>query len=166
MSLEVSRAIFDGDVEKFDTFVRQGLDVNEITEKESWNYLHRALISPAMPPTLEMIQHLIGYGIDVNAVDVYGNTPLHYAARLKNAQLIRALLNANAKVNHVNKDGVSPLREMLLVKPFDYDSISLLLESGADAGQKSGKGISVRDYAKIVAYEDTALIDLFNKYTT
>jgi ankyrin repeat protein len=164
MSREVLKAILKGNIDKVDAFINEGIGINDVTEKEKWNYLHRALISVAIPPPLEMIQHLISCGVDVNAVDVYGNTPLHYAARLKNTGIIKALLIANANVNHVNNDGVSPLREMLLTKPFDYESIKLLLESGADVSQKVKDGISIKHFAEAIANEDNVLMDLLRNY--
>lgn len=56
-----------------------------------------------------MIKHLISVGVDIHAVDVYGNTPLHYAAQLRDAGIIKALLISKADINHVNKlkDGIS-----------------------------------------------------------
>lgn len=162
MSREALRAILKGDIGKFDDYVQEGMDVNEKTEKEKWNYLHRALMSVAKPPKPEMVQHLIGLGVDVNAVDEYGNTPLHYAIRLKNAELIKILLDANAEINHVNEEGVSPLRQALLAKPFDYNSIKLLLDAGADIEQKTDTGITVKEFAETVA-NDPELVDLFKR---
>ncbi|QLE97116.1 ankyrin repeat domain-containing protein [Neptunomonas phycophila] len=163
MSREVLRAILKGDIEKFDGFIQQGIVVNEVTEKERWNYLHRALMSIAKPPVLEMVQHLIACGVDVNAIDVYGNNSLHYAMKLKDANIVRVLLDAKVDVNHVNDEGVSPLREALLTKPYDYSSIQLLLEHGADVEQKVEGGISVKEFSATVANEDATLMDLFNK---
>lgn len=163
MPREVLRAILKGNIEKFDDLIQQGIVVNEVTEKERWNYLHRALMSIAMPPTLQMVKHLISSGVDVNAIDIYGNNSLHYAMRLKDANIVRALLDANVDVNHLNEEGVSPLREALLTKPFDHTSIQLLLEHVADVEQKVEGGLTVKELVDIVAGEDTALIDLFNK---
>lgn len=164
MSREILRAILKDDREKFDILIIQNAGINEVTEQEKWNYLHRALMLPTMQPSVEMIQHLIDCGINVDAIDVYGNSPLHYACRLKNSKIIKVLLGANIEKNTVNKDGVSPLREALLTKPFDYESIKLLLESGADVYQKIDGGASVKEFAFIVLYEDKELLDLFGKY--
>lgn len=162
MSREVLRAILKSDIEKFDSLIQQGLSVNELTEKEHWSYLHRALMSITKPPTLEMVKHLIACGLDVNAIDIYGNNALHYAVKLKNPSLVKVLLDAGADVNHVNKEGVSPLRETLLTKPVDHSSIQILLEHGADIEQKTEGGISVKEFAETVAGEDDTLITLFN----
>ena len=111
-----------------------------------------------------MLRSLIERGNDVDAIDIYGNVPLHYAARLKNAELVRVLLDADADVNHVNREGVSPLRQALLKKPTDYESIQMLLESGADMQQQVEGGKTIREFVDIIAHSDPALVDLFNKY--
>ena len=131
MCREIMRAIFEGDVRKFDNHISQGVDLNYITQNEQWNFLHRALISVSIPPMPEMIKHLIVKGIDVNAVDCYGNTPLHYAARIKNVEIIEMLLEAKAEINKKNKDRLTPLQLMLRKKPVDLSAINLLLLNGA-----------------------------------
>ena len=159
MSREALRAILKGDINKLDEFIQQGLDINETTEKEKWNYLHRALITRSAPK--EMVKHLISCGVDVNAIDSFGNTPLYYAARLKNGEIIKLLLDSKANVNHVNKDGISPLRELFSKKPFDYNSVKLLLDAGADLDQKVEGGGSVKSLAETVAFEEVLYLRLF-----
>ena len=87
---------------------------------------------------------------------------MHYAARLKRPDLIKALIVAGADVNVVNYEGVSPLRQLFLVKPFDYECAKLLLSNGADKNQKVDGGVSVKSYVASVASRDTEIIELFN----
>ena len=162
---EVMRAIFNGDTEKFDEIVRKGVDVKVVTDNEKWNLLHRALISVSIPPIPKMIKHLIDLGIDVNAKDCYGNTPLHYAARLKNIELIGMLLSAGAEIDPVNKDGLTPLRLMLLKKPHNLEAIEFFLSHGADINQRVKGGIAIKEYIKIISSgENHAIVELFDKY--
>ena len=164
MSLEILRAILDDDFEELERLRKRGADISASTEKEGWNYLHRSLLGSRRQPSPRMLKLLIELGNDVNAIDIYGNSPLHYAARLRNSALVGVLLDAKADVNRVNKDGVSPLRQSVLGKPKDHDSIRLLLEAGADMHQKTEGGKTVREYVDIVAHSDPALVELFEEY--
>jgi ankyrin repeat protein len=166
MYQEIMQAIFKGDIAKFDSLVQHGIDFNVVTESDKWNLLHRSLVSVSIPPTPAIIRKLIDYGVDVNARDRYGNTPLHYAARLKSTELIEMLLDAGAEIDPVNKDGLTPLRLMLLSKPVNLAAVELFLSRGANVNQRVEGGISVKEYAKIISHGDTAgLIALFDKYS-
>lgn len=165
MTREIARAISKGDIDKFDMLIQNGLDINTTTEQEKWNFLHRALLSVSIPPESKMIQHLVDCGINVNAVDCYGNTPLHYAARLKIPALLQILLDGGAKVNVENLDGVTPLREALLAKPYNLEALDLLLSRDADMRHRIQGGITVREYAEKIAHgDDIQILDVFSKY--
>ena len=161
------RAIFDGNIEKFDALVREGrVDAHAITAVDHWNLLHRALVSVTNPPKPEIIQRLIGLGVDVNARDRYGNTPLHYAAREKVPEVIKLLLDAGAEIDPVNRDGLTPLRLMLSSKPVNLKAVGLFLARGADVDQKVEGGATVKEYARVISHGDNAgIIELFNKYS-
>lgn len=165
MSREFMRAIFKGDEDKFNSLL-EDIDIDEITESEKWNYLHRALISVTMAPPSHMIKKLIDLGVDVNHQDCYGNTPLHYAARIKDKEIIELILNAGAEIDHVNIDGITPLRHMLLSKPTDLPAVELLLARGANQYHSSTpEGCTVREYAAGISHgEDADLISVFDKY--
>ncbi|MDJ0909064.1 MAG: ankyrin repeat domain-containing protein [Woeseiaceae bacterium] len=164
MAQEVLKSILDDDFAELEQLRKQGFDVAESTEKEGWNYLHRALLGSRRQPTPRMLGHLIELGNDVNAVDIHGNTPLHYAARLKSAELVRVLVEAHADVNQVNKDGVCPLRQSVIGKPRNHEATRLLLEAGADMHQKTEGGKTVREYVAIIAHSDPALVEIFDEY--
>jgi hypothetical protein len=40
MSREISRAMFQRDIEKFDSLIQDGYDIHSVTEEERWNLLH------------------------------------------------------------------------------------------------------------------------------
>ncbi|MEE3701802.1 ankyrin repeat domain-containing protein [Mannheimia haemolytica] len=82
-------------------------DIKKITDFDKWNYLHRILCY--FNPSVELVRFYISNGLDVNAQDKYGMTPLHYAMRAKNVDAAIALLNAGADPNIENKDQVIPL---------------------------------------------------------
>ncbi len=163
-SREALRAILNDDFGKLEKLRGKGLDITATTETDRWNYLHRSLLGFRRQPSAEMLKLLIDLGNDVDAIDIYGNAPLHYAARLKNAELVAVLLEAGAEVNPVNRDGINPLRQCLVKKPFNHDVIRVLLAAGADMQQESEGGISVRELVDMIAHGDPGLIDLFDEY--
>ena len=58
---------------------------------------------------LNKIKRLIEAGADVNAKDVYGRSPLHYAVQENNVAITKLLLSVGAKVDAKDDDGSSPL---------------------------------------------------------
>jgi ankyrin repeat protein len=165
MHHEIMMAIFSGEQDKFDALVeQQSVDVTAVTEPDQWTFLHRALVSVTGTTSAAMIRHLISRGVPVNATDRYGNTPLHYAARTDHVEAMQALLDAGAEVDPVNEEGITPLRQLFLKQPFNVDAIDLLLSRGANMHQSSKEGVSVKEYARIVAHDDQRLLDLFEKY--
>ncbi|HDL5834681.1 TPA: ankyrin repeat domain-containing protein [Mannheimia haemolytica] len=70
-------------------------------------------------------------GVEINAQDCYGMTPLHYAMRAKNVDAAIALLNAGADPNIPNQDNLIPL-SMIGYLPDRLDVLELMLEKGAN----------------------------------
>lgn len=166
MQHDLMIAIFKGDTDEFDRLLRESsTDVTTVTEPDKWNYLHRALVSVTKTPPADAIRHLISIGVPVNGKDRYGNTPLHYAARAKNVEAMKALLDAGANIDAVNRDGVTPLRQLLLRKPDNLEAVELLLAHGADMHQRYENGATVKEYVQITAnVQDRKLLELFEKY--
>ena len=158
---EILRAIFAGDTHKIDAFLEAGLDVNAKTEGDNWNFLHRALVSVTRAADPSMIEHLVKRGVDVNARDSHMWTPLHFAARLKNVEAMRILLDGGAEIDPINDEGATPLRLTLLSLPLDLGATGFLLSRGANANLEID-GCSVRRLAETLAHgENVGLKDLF-----
>ncbi|MDG6447650.1 ankyrin repeat domain-containing protein [Glaesserella parasuis] len=104
-------------------------DIKKITDFDKWNYLHRILCY--FNPSVELVRFYISNGLDVNAQDKYGMTPLHYAMRSKNVDAAIALLNAGADPNIPNQDNLIPL-SMIGYLPDRLDVLELMLEKGAN----------------------------------
>ena len=165
LAREIMRAIFAGDVERFDALVSQGFDLHGVTASDKWNLLHRALVALSTPLSPAMIEHLVRLGVDVKQPDRYGNTPLHYAARLKDPALLAILLDGGAPVDAINNDGLSPLHLMLTSRPIRLDAVEALLTRGANVEQRTPKGTSVLDYARTIAHgNDRKVVDLLERY--
>jgi uncharacterized protein len=165
MSREIGRALFENDVVKFNSLIAGGVDINSVTNEEGWNLLHRSLITVSKPPAVEMVKHLVVKGVDVSATDCYGNTPLHYAARLKMPELVEVLLDAGSQIDAMNLDGVIPLRESLLSKPVCLAIVELLLSRGANMNHSHQGGATVLEYAKTIVHgADAELLEVFRRH--
>lgn len=109
---------------------------------------------------------------DVDAVDQFRRTPLHYAASLHDRQAVLYLLSQGAKLDAIDQDGYNPL--MLAVSPhvLSLDSTSTapmyrtlkvatclsFIEALLGAAAEDAKGIAA-SYGKISPQRDTAAND-------
>jgi len=62
------------------------------------------------------VHELLASGVNPNAVDSDGNTPLHYAVGQKNIDAIRLLIESGACINTQNDYGYTPLHNLVAVK--------------------------------------------------
>ncbi|KJV73780.1 ankyrin repeat domain-containing protein [Orientia tsutsugamushi] len=85
---------------------------------------------------IELLQHLIDHGIDVNTADHCGNTALHVASNNRNTSILKLLLDNNANPNLQNCKGNTPLH--LATANGHIDIIRLLLNHGSDVNLPSG----------------------------
>lgn len=77
---------------------------------------------------------------DVNAVDHYGYSALHYAAKNGDTILMKSLIGAGANVNFVSKDRLNPLAyamDFMICNDFAFsiayeNVVELLIKSGAE----------------------------------
>ncbi len=133
----------------FDKF-KENHCIFDISESSKWNWLHQILLSPSSDSykTSLSVKYLINQGIPINAQDVYGMTPLHYAMRSKNADAAIALLEAGADPNIPNRDNVIPLA-MIGMIPKRLDVLELMLKKGGNVHFYNGH------------YEVLQLLELF-----
>lgn len=165
---DIYNAIMDGDGATFDRLVQGGLKATDVTPSEGWNYLHQALMSLRESPPLPMVQRLLDWGVDVNGVDMYGNTPLFYAVRQKTPkapEVVRCLLAAGADANILNKRGTSPLRESLSKLPISDEVVRVLLSAGADMHQRNPGGRSIKEMIDLMPAATPALKSLFAEFS-
>ncbi|UTZ44776.1 ankyrin repeat domain-containing protein [Vibrio campbellii] len=162
---ELYDAILDGDISAAEEWISQGADIHEITPFEKWNYFHHALMSEDEKVSLVSLQFLLNQGLDVNAVDSYGYTPLIYAVRQQNLPAIKLLLENGAKklINHRPEDGATPLKMVFGRKPYSAEIVKILLEAGADPDAKKEGGSSFRNSVAILADIPPEIPELLRK---
>ncbi|HDL5503326.1 TPA: ankyrin repeat domain-containing protein [Mannheimia haemolytica] len=132
-SMLVAIADGEGDIGVLeDIFLyKKQLAFSYVTPLERWNWLHQCNLNSYAPAPLSVIEFYIQNGVEINAQDCYGMTPLHYAMRAKNVDAAIALLNAGADPNIPNQDNLIPL-SMIGYLPDRLDVLELMLEKGAN----------------------------------
>lgn len=157
-------AIYDEDCDRISRLIRSGLGIDARVEGDNWNYLHLALVSVSIPPSPNVVRHLISLGVDVNAQDRQGWTPLNFAARVKNYECVKLLLDAGADPNVPNSEGVTPLHQSLLTTPTDVDLVRLMLDHGADP-YSNHDGCCAATYMEAIACEEKErVLELFKRH--
>ncbi|CVL07664.1 related to Ca2+/calmodulin-dependent protein kinase Ibeta2 [Fusarium mangiferae] len=79
---------------------------------------------------IDMVRLLVDRGIDVNAPDENGRTPLHLSATIGNVEMARVLCEGGAVIETTNESGHTPLQ--VAAMKGHTDVAELLLEKGAD----------------------------------
>ena len=125
-------AVADDNVEMARLLVEQGADVSARND-DSWTALHYAALRSfdgADEPQLIIAQLLIAHGAEVDAKNA-GSTALHLAARNRNVEIVRALIEGGAAVDLVQEDGWTAL---LIAAKFMYLEVArvLIVEGRAD----------------------------------
>ena len=157
------RAVISGNYPDFTKLCAESsVSISEyITPTESWNLLHSCFISPHLCANIDIVNHATQLGVATNASDIYGNTPLYYAIRQGSLEGVQCLLESGANPNHQNSDGLSPLRYCFLQKPYHYEIVKQLLDSGANLENRIGQE-GKNDYAfiKTVAFDHPDILTL------
>lgn len=136
--MQISRANRLGDIDFLQNAEKEKLyDPLQITPSEKWNYLHRINIYNPSPPAT--VRFYLDRGVEVNAQDIYGMTPLHYAMRAKNGDAALLLLQAGADPNIPNERGTIPLT-MIGHIPDRLDVLKAMLEAGGNVGYINPNG--------------------------
>ena len=99
------------------------------------------LVDAVKTGSLADVRALIEQGADVNAAEVDGTTPLHWASHGQDVEIARLLLAAGAGVNVGNRYGVRPLA--LACINGNAPMIAVLLQAGANPNTTLMEGETV-----------------------
>ena len=120
--------------------------------------------SAARGGDIEAVKEFLTAGVDVNARDANGMTPLHGAAWIGQKEAIELLIAKGAGVNAKDKDGMTPLHSAIEGDEWQggYEIAELLIEKGADVNAKEDDGDTPLDLA--ISRNRTETADLLRKH--
>ncbi|EAY23182.1 ankyrin repeat protein, putative [Trichomonas vaginalis G3] len=87
----------------------------------------------------DIIELLISNGININAKNIHGNTPLHIAALLSNTEYAEILILHGAEINSLNKYGQTPLDIAVIRSKLEHRDFIKLHEGEKNFIQENGK---------------------------
>lgn len=123
--------------------------------KDSFSELHDAISSGNDIKSISLIED----GKLINQKDYKGLTPLHYAVRYNNLNIVKALITAGADVNSLDSYGNNPLFSAIVTPNINIEILSLLYKSGSDKFHKNKNDKSAQDISIILAdHEKTSAI--------
>lgn len=93
-----------------------------------------------------IIRLLLQHGAKVDAVDEYGNTPLHLTAERGSVGVVRSLLDAGANMEAVNRDGETAL--LAATHRHNIRIVEFLLAAGANLKAVDKWGDTALDIAQ------------------
>jgi len=100
---------------------------------------------------------LLGHKADINDKDPDYLTPLHWAVIAHQPDVVKALVDAGADVNAVDRYGYTPLLYAATIDFGDADTAEILLKAGADPNIKAKKGQTALSQARDYPYIRAAL---------
>ena len=140
-----------------------------MNEKESDSEI-ASLFQAIRENNTKSAQAVINAGVDVNARDQFGKSPLHCTFMYGNLEIVEMLLNAEADVNERDSNGNTLLHDSFLYRtPYIFKS---LVDAGAEINVQNEDGrtplhlAALRNYPEIVKLlvDAGANLELQNKY--
>ncbi len=153
-------AVFKSDEDIVRALAKSGADMNAY-EHDRYDVLTIA----AVENDLEMVRLVLSLGGNSrNITSRYDGTALIAAAHLGNFEVVRALVNAGAPLNHINNLDWTALIEAVVLGDGGarhVETARILIEAGADITIADGEGVTPLAHAKQRGYAD--MVALFPK---
>jgi len=87
----------------------------------------------------EVVKLLVNI-VDINNVDMYGDTALIQACKFGHTDIVKLLLEAGANINHKNNEGYTGFIASCAWNERTSDTIQLLIDRGANLYHRNNKG--------------------------
>lgn len=130
------RAAIQKGPEMVSFLIRQGANVNTFVDDTLQHIALFDVVSDNRPEYVKIAKILIDNGANVNAMNVYQDTPLIEACHHSGStEIVNLLISNGANVNLANKEKETPL--MLACRSGYKDIVRILLENGANVNVKS-----------------------------
>ncbi|XP_069759808.1 myotrophin [Narcine bancroftii] len=114
--------------------------------------LDRNIIWAVKNGDVEEVKTLVAKGADVNAIEVAGRRPIHFAADCGQLEVLEFLLNVGANIDAIDVHGFTAL--LSAVSEGHIDCVKLLLSKGANKTGKSPEGKNYFELAESGEMQD------------
>lgn len=152
--MDLFTLVRNNNVDAVDDRLNEELDLEDLTDGYGRTLMHWAS-SP------EMIDLLVEYGFQIDAVDENDDTPLLLAIKEGDYELVQAFLNHDSNPNHYNNKGNNAL--MLAIEKNDIPVMELLLDNGADINSTNDHGYTALMYAAYHCNSDATNLLIKNR---
>ena len=149
-SENIYQAVENGDILKVEEIIQNNPEIINIKNDEYSNYT--PLMVAAECGNKKIVELLLEYGADINAVDNNGYTPLRLAAASGYKKICQLLIEKGADINSVDEYGCTPLH--LAAEIGKTEICQLLIEKGADINAVDNNGFTPLRNAAIYGYKE------------
>ncbi|XP_028414998.1 uncharacterized protein LOC114538073 [Dendronephthya gigantea] len=102
-------ALQEGDYDEVEKVIKtNNIDLNSLIETTGNNYLHKTILNDQ----LQCARTLIRNGVDVNAIDSEGVSPLALAFRLMNFTMVALLVHSGADVGEYTSERIQEINQV------------------------------------------------------